>query len=237
MATFKTQGIVLKRDNFREYDRIFTVYTADCGKLRCTAASIRKIKSKQAGHMEPFSCVELMIAHGRSMILRLATGVTRDVFGNIRVNLAKIASANHCLEVTDKAVSDEHPDRYVYELLHETLCILNDREMMDSSTAPTFARLYAFKLLSYLGYTPELLSCLICKRRITHEEVVFNALHGGLVERRCLNSGVESYSLPINQEIIRILNIALVQDMRGVATIGITEGSRQHLSLIIKSFI
>ncbi len=62
MPAYRTNAIILKRENIFEADRVYHLYTEDFGKIRTIAGSARKINSKLAGHLEPFNLiwVELM---------------------------------------------------------------------------------------------------------------------------------------------------------------------------------
>ena len=61
------QAITLSRRNFREFDQIVSLYTEDLGKVELLARGIKKITSKQAAHVEPFSLVTLEIARGKEV--------------------------------------------------------------------------------------------------------------------------------------------------------------------------
>jgi DNA repair protein RecO (recombination protein O) len=64
---YRTEGIVLRRQNLGEADRLTTVYTLNYGKLRLVAKGVRRLRSRKAGHLEPFTRVALLIARGREL--------------------------------------------------------------------------------------------------------------------------------------------------------------------------
>ena len=53
--TYKTEGIILKRINFGEADRILTSYTKHFGKISLLAKGVRKITSRKGGNIELFN--------------------------------------------------------------------------------------------------------------------------------------------------------------------------------------
>jgi len=57
--------VVLRHANWGEADRILTLYTRERGKVRAIAKGVRRIKSRKAGHLEPFTQVTLQLAKGR----------------------------------------------------------------------------------------------------------------------------------------------------------------------------
>ncbi len=74
MATYQTNAIVLKREDIFEADRLYHLYTEDFGKVRTIAGSVRKIKAKLTGHLEPFNLVwvELMTKKGGDLFITTA---------------------------------------------------------------------------------------------------------------------------------------------------------------------
>ena len=51
---YRTQGLIIKKINYREADRIFIIYTQDFGKLKVLARAERKIKSKLRAGLKLF---------------------------------------------------------------------------------------------------------------------------------------------------------------------------------------
>ena len=52
MRNFKTEGIIIKRRDYGEADRILTVMTREYGKLKIKAKGVRKITSRRSAHIE-----------------------------------------------------------------------------------------------------------------------------------------------------------------------------------------
>jgi len=63
MSTYKTEGIIIKRNNFLEASLILDIYTKDYGKVEAVARSARKVKGKLKGHLELFLDTELILVH------------------------------------------------------------------------------------------------------------------------------------------------------------------------------
>ena len=52
--TYTTEGIILKRKDYQENDRLFTIYSKDYGKIDLIAKGTKKISSKLNSYLEPF---------------------------------------------------------------------------------------------------------------------------------------------------------------------------------------
>lgn len=137
MATFKTQGIVLKRRDFGEADKIFVIYTKDSGKILARARGIKKAKAKLAGHLELFNHLDLVLA-GRTIIG--ATVINH--FPNLRNNLDNLQKAFYIVELVDQFTAEEDADARMFNLLLENL------------TEPKL-RNFEEKFLHLLGVKPE----------------------------------------------------------------------------------
>ncbi|MBR2766945.1 DNA repair protein RecO [Candidatus Saccharibacteria bacterium] len=61
----RTNGIILRRTNYGEADRILNILTPN-GKITAIARSVRKTRSKLAGSIEMFSLIDFNIHQGRS---------------------------------------------------------------------------------------------------------------------------------------------------------------------------
>jgi len=62
--TFHAQAVVLRHIEYGEADRILTLFSLERGKFQAIAKGVRKIKSRKAGHLEPFTYVSLFLAEG-----------------------------------------------------------------------------------------------------------------------------------------------------------------------------
>ena len=65
MAYRRDRVVVLKKEAIRDYDRRYTLYGQSHGLCVVFSRSSSKLHSRQAGHLEPFSDAEVMVANGR----------------------------------------------------------------------------------------------------------------------------------------------------------------------------
>ena len=62
--SFRVEAIILRHSDYGEADRMLTLYTAQLGKTRALVKGARKITSRKAGHLEPFTHVKLAACKG-----------------------------------------------------------------------------------------------------------------------------------------------------------------------------
>ena len=78
--SYRTEALVIRHTNFGEADRILTLYSREKGKIRVVAKGVRKLKSRKAGHLEPFTRVQLQLAKGRDLPIVTQAETYRSLF-------------------------------------------------------------------------------------------------------------------------------------------------------------
>jgi len=149
--SLRVEAVVLRHSDFGEADRLLTLYTRELGKVRGIAKGARKVLSRKAGHLEPFTRVNMLLARGRSFYI-VTQAETVDAHLALREDLIAIGYASYVVELLDRFTYDGDENRALYRLLADTLRRLN------RAPDPRLAiRYYEIRLLDYLGYRPELL--------------------------------------------------------------------------------
>src|SRR4030042_4724756 len=64
---YQTEAIIIKKAKLGEADSILTLYTPDLGKIQGFAKSLRKPRSKMAGHLELLTHSLVSLARGRNL--------------------------------------------------------------------------------------------------------------------------------------------------------------------------
>ena len=150
MPTVTTEGLILRRVNFGEADRILTVLTDRYGKISVTARGVRKITSRRAGNIEVLNRVKRHLFKSKSYTLTEAESI--ETFQSIKDNLTLSTYAFHILELIHRLVPEEQRNPNIYALVLEIL------ELLKSSPRQIFIRAFEVKLLTQLGfYSPDAL--------------------------------------------------------------------------------
>lgn len=127
MRNFKTTGVVIKRRNVGEADRLLTIFTKHHGKITVKAKGVRKISSRRSGHIELLNLVNLSLYKGHSSpILTEATAI--ENYEDIKSDLKTVGLAYHICELIDSLCAENQENTKVYSLLLEILSKLEDIE-------------------------------------------------------------------------------------------------------------
>src|SRR6476659_9965850 len=98
MRNFRTEGIVIKRKNYGEADRIITILTRDYGKLAVKASGVRKITSRRSSHIELLNHVSLGLYKGNAFPV-LTEAKMVDDFAAVKNDFTKVGLAYHLCEL------------------------------------------------------------------------------------------------------------------------------------------
>jgi DNA repair protein RecO (recombination protein O) len=195
--TLKVEAVVLRHTDWGEADRMLGLYTREQGKLRAIAKGARKLRSRKAGHLEPFTRVALVLARGRDFWI-VTQADTVDAYLPLHDDLVRTGYAAYVIELLDRFTYEEGQNQSIYALLVDTLHRI-------SSGEPNFTavRYYEMRLLDYLGFRPDLFHCVRGHEEIRPEDQFFSLREGGVL---CPRHGHEvSDARPVSREALRYL--------------------------------
>lgn len=195
----KTVGVIIKRQNFAEADRILTIFTEDLGKIKAIARGVRKISAKLAGSLEPFMLIEFQLYEGRTFYT-VTGAIIREEFAGIHTDLKRTAEACYIGELIDKFEHEHQRSPAVFELLRETLQLL-DQTFLRDLILPAFE----VKLLKLAGLWGNLTICLHCRKRLELAKNYFDGEEGGVICNSCHLQFHHGY--PISNDGIKLLRL------------------------------
>jgi DNA repair protein RecO (recombination protein O) len=226
---YRTEAIVLGRMDFREADRIVTLYTPRRGKFRVVAKGVRRPLSRLGPHLEYFGRSQLMLAKGRE--LDTVTGAeTIDAHFGLRDSLDALGHASHLVEILNRLTQDRQENEAVYDLLASSL-----RLLADGIDPFAVTRHYELALLTLLGYKPELYRCTGCESELLAVPNAFSARLGGSLCPLCRTTDAGTRTLSVNaQKYLRLLDR---QGLAAVAKLRVDEGLRAELEAVVADYL
>lgn len=123
-----TSGIVLRRINYQESDRIITVLTKDHGKLVLLAKGVRKAKSRLAGGIELFCTNQLTYLVGKGDIKTLVSARLERNYDEIVHDLARTQVCYEFIKLINKHIENDSGEEF-YGLLESAFTFLNEADI------------------------------------------------------------------------------------------------------------
>jgi DNA repair protein RecO (recombination protein O) len=217
--THRVEAVVLRHNDWGEADRILTLFTKEMGKLRAVAKGVRKIRSRKAGHLEPFTHVNLLLAKGRDLPI-VTQAETVEAYLPLRSALLLPTYASYIVELLDRFTYEEGENPALFRLAIDTLSRLSRGDSPD-----LVVRYYEIRLLDLVGFRPRLFQCSVCEREVQPVEQFFSAEQGGVVCPECAERPQSSALLHL-----RPISIQALKYLRHFQRSSYTEASRAVLT-------
>ncbi|MEG1537128.1 MAG: DNA repair protein RecO [Clostridiales bacterium] len=178
--SYTVEGIVLRARDYKDTDKIVTLFSFERGKLILLAKGARKTSGSLRGAVQLFGQGSFLVAIGRSSLDIITQGRQEQGFPALSMDLTKIAYASYVVELTEAALAEGRPapDLYPYLLAALSLLALGDQP-------ERAARFYELKLLQELGAMPMLDSCQSCGRSLQGGAFYLDPAAGGVVCASC----------------------------------------------------
>ncbi len=182
MPLFKTPAIIIRSIDFSESDKIITFFTQQFGKVKGIAKGAKRSKKRFSGTLEIFSLVNLLFFEKSNFdLVRIEQCDLRKPFPLIRLDIEKVGYASYFMELVDKVVGEKEASRLLFELLVRLLDNINSEHFSEE-----VVRIFEIRLLSILGYQPNLSCCTICHKIFPRDEKVwFSPSRGGAICQTC----------------------------------------------------
>jgi DNA repair protein RecO (recombination protein O) len=196
----RVDGVVLRRFNYAEADRILVIYTRERGKVRVIAKGLRRPTSRLAGHLELFSRGEMMLGQGRELDVVSQVQII-EPFAGLRTDIERTAHAFVIAELVDAGTPDAHAQPDLYHTLLVSLSAI------EAHPRPDLAALQSqIHLLARLGFRPELQRCLHCSNELAPVENFIFPARGGVMCPECASIQPGGRSLSVDTlKLLRVL--------------------------------
>lgn len=151
MRTFKIEGIVLKRRNFGEADRVLTILSKDFGKMQIKAPGVRRIPSRRSSHVELLNFSQFTLYSGSKTFMPIITEAqTLEDFSEVKSDLHKIGIAYYICELINGLCADNQENRQIFFNLKSTFS-----ELAETLDTLSLIKKFEKDLLTELGFWSE----------------------------------------------------------------------------------
>lgn len=224
-----TEGIVLRQINFKESDKILTVFSRNNGKVQVIAKGARRPKSNLFSSAQIFTYGEFVLYKGKNFY-HLNQGEVINSFYGIREDLAKLAYATYLIELIDAGVMEEEPNERLFQLLIKSLLTLIG--MKENYLKLIVA--FELKFITFIGYRPQLSRCVTCNTIIS-DKIRFSVKFGGVQCEDCFKKDIHSFD--INKEILNDMNKLLFVRLENLSKLKIDMGNMIKIHKLMVKYI
>ncbi len=166
---------MLRKLDYGEADRIFTLLTGTHGKVGAIAKGVRRPQSKLGPSLELYGHVDVLLARGRGD-LDVVAQVQRLPGTRIAGEVERMSHAALIAELAERVCEDRHPVDGVYELTVTAL-----EELARESDPRRASAYFLTSALDLLGYAPQLSVCASCEKPLPAKPAAFSPSAGGFL--------------------------------------------------------
>jgi DNA repair protein RecO (recombination protein O) len=227
------RSIILKKQDRGEADELVVFLSRELGWLRGIAKNAKRSRVRFAGHLEPFSIVDLTLRPRKKddLVWIDDAQVIRGFLG-IRSDIAKVARVAYFLELASVFLPENSPDPAVFDFLQELL------EALDvSALSPLRLLLDEIRLLGLLGFAPRFDLCPICGLKIeTGQDGWFSPGRGGACHRDCTDIH-EPGSVMLSPGTLAVIRRALEVEEQTARRLKVSKLNTEELRAALSSFV
>lgn len=226
MPVICVSGIVTRYTNYRENDRILSIFTLERGRIDAKARGCRRPASPLLPIAQPFVYGEFELFSSRDKFTVNQATATESFFP-IREDIVRYAAASSMLQLVHEAAQEGEPNRPLFSLLYYALSFLSYGQIDPDDLMLCFLAKY----LHVIGYQPAITVCAQCGRDIRADAHVYYAERtGGAVCAAC-RPGAREVSKTALEAVRRMLMLEDEQMIR----VKLTDALRSELLNILPS--
>lgn len=230
MEEIKLKGIVISAKDYKDSDKIVTIFSAERGLIRARVRGVKKNKAKLAFAVQPFAFVEFMLTE-RDGFYTVINATSIDQFYSLTSDFDNYIFMIACMEVVQKTVKENEEQIDLFLLLLNSLKLVAYQNV---SSMNVFIK-FMIEAMKYLGFWFVFDRCACCGQELNENQVSFSYEYNGLLCPKCQN---KLEHLELNKvEYLILKNISSV-DIEKIGTLHFPsrEDKVSVISLLTKVF-
>ena len=229
--SIRTEGIILRRRDFGESDRILVIFTRKLGRISGLAKGARKPSSKISGHLELFSRGTFLVSRGRNLQF-IPQAETIDSYDHLREDLSGIGLGSYIVELVDALTTEEGSNLKLYDLLVTAL------QALDGGLEPVIVvHYFELHLLGLTGFQPEFFICVECGESITEQDQYLSGGLGGVICPKCIKGIGTADFRPVSARMLKYLRHFQRSSLQELLTLKIPQDVQAGLEEVIRYYL
>ncbi len=228
MRTVKTKGIIIAEKMMSDFDKILTILTPNMGKIECVAKGSRRPKSLLMAGTQ-FLCFGEYVLYKGSDNYSMNSCETIELFYNIRTDLDKLKYAVYITKIINDVTTENQNNYKVLQLFLNTLYVISNTDKdLEYRTS-----VFRIRLLSIIGYRPEIEECKICKQK--ENLAKFSIKDNGFKCEACGKQ--DKGAIDMNETTKDAIRYIILADAKKIYSFQISKESIEELKIISKVYL
>ncbi len=190
MQEIKTQAITIGYTNYREYDRVLTLFSPEHGLMTATAHAVRRGKSEIRACADMFFYGEFVLKKNAKGYLSVKSIDMTDVFYDLRLDINRLSCATYmCDFVKETALSDYEQSDYFVLLLRCIMALCYDK-----ADYRVVKLKFEISAMETLGYGAEFDECAECGKEFDKRAWFVDGAGGAV----CAMCNINRYGIEVS---------------------------------------
>lgn len=225
MTEVLTKGLVLRTVDYRDSDRMLTIFSPEYGAMSILSRGCRKQKAKLRAASQIFACGEFEIK-GKADRYYLTGAKIEESFFEISSDAVCFAAGSYILNLSEQVIYPEQENFGLYNLL-----ILVLKKLCNAENFHEIVLFFELRIMVSEGFSPWLIDCTICGGN--EMPYYFDIKNGGLLCADC--HSIES-SL-IKAGTLATLRYMLEMDINKIDNLIITDEIKMDIDNILSAYV
>lgn len=226
MPVICADGIVTRYVNYRESDRIISIFTIDHGRIDAKARGCRKPQSPLVNVCQPFVFGQFEIFSGKERYTVNNCDV-KETFYPIREDYERFSIGSVMLRLSHDAAMEGEPNGALFSLLYHALSFL----AYGNADPRDLLCCFLVRFLNAIGYRPAITTCAQCGRDIRGDAIVRFSPQGGAVCNACFQSGE-----PIGKTALEGMRRMLVMEDAEMDKVKLSDAIRKEIFFHLSNY-
>lgn len=193
---YKLEGVVIRRRNIGEKDRILTLFTKEDGKVDVISKGCRRPGSRLCSFSD-IGLVGIFHLHKAKFLPIISEASSIYLPEGAHGEFEKTQKLSFAFKIIDKLFHENEPHNKTYRVLKHVVEGISDGDFQ------LLFLVFLANIIEDLGLQPEFSSCIICHEKIASKDKLFFSHKGGIVHQNC--SDEESLNVSSNE--IKLLRL------------------------------
>ncbi|MEA2007084.1 MAG: DNA repair protein RecO [Patescibacteria group bacterium] len=241
--TYKTEAIVLRSVDVKEYDRVYTIFSREHGKMCAIGIGIRKPTAKLASGLEPLTKSEIFLVKGRNFD-RVRGVIIHKQYQKMRENLDLLCEGKKTARIIEQLSEEGQVSDEIYQLFCEFLEILDELGFGNGEEdfgeklgeAKLLQLALIWRLVKWSGHEPKLFHCVNCNSRLQDNDRFIFSFPDGVFCDECKDVAGGT-SVSVGKDTIKLLRIFLSHDAKTIRKIRCSLSALRQTVLVSKTML
>lgn len=225
MQILRTEGIILKVIDFRDYDQIMTVFTQERGIVKWILKKGKPVQGKPQGKISPLTCAEFIYTETKGDIWKCREISALNHYLKLRENYGWLETAGRLIQRILESQAEQKPAPRLYKLLNAYL-----EKIPLTMSLPALEISFILYLLKHEGLINLDLHCSVCQKPL-------QSLHMVRGDHFCnIHAPLDAFVFD-EEETLAWMQLAACQTFSELQTIAIPESLSLKAEQLLKNLM